>query len=606
MATTINKQLATKQDLAIGFGKVTQERNGKEVELDKIDFISAKDVPLAFATRLTMISNAVNKGASLGSILSTESALGTGHGGWTYKVTEDTPNGLNKLDLGSGLTATACLTGGVMPAGAYGAVLDDVTDDFNALTALHDANLSYTLEGKTAYCTGTLEPKTGQTIYPNGGGMRKDTSGYLFSADDVVDRFIIAKGGLFLGENVSDFLNMGGAPGYGNAWTNCEIDIVGKLFNKGIRMSNARRCEIRGRLSANQGIDYVNKSAECLIDGLNLVQTGAFEGSYGLKTDDEGDGYPEGLVWSYGLLFNFQKNLILREFFELNFNSVEFAASAGTYETAGHQIDVKAGTGGFARGLYFDANCHFSTRGIQFGDGTDVAPHLYDCVVHGSFRSQIPGQTISIKFFQHAIHIADGTLFRTEGSPGTRVAVVAAGQNQTITVGAIKCSGYDSYVQFKGAGALNSVTDIPNISNVSPYPTFAEYGVNNSNLQGLSGIIAAEKIQNDTYNTGVVKTLNVNLGEGIYTIRTSLVCTIGTSGTIALNAEPTGSGTIDVANGSGWSSVFRFVTVGELFVDRITFITVLKAGNFDIVFENVNAVLTSSGFHDFLSIERVT
>jgi len=37
MTTTIKKQLATKQDLAIGLGKVTQTRNGQPVELDLID-----------------------------------------------------------------------------------------------------------------------------------------------------------------------------------------------------------------------------------------------------------------------------------------------------------------------------------------------------------------------------------------------------------------------------------------------------------------------------------------------------------------------------------------------------------------------------------------
>lgn len=39
MTTTIYKQLATKQDLAIGKGKVTQSRNGVNVELDEIDFL---------------------------------------------------------------------------------------------------------------------------------------------------------------------------------------------------------------------------------------------------------------------------------------------------------------------------------------------------------------------------------------------------------------------------------------------------------------------------------------------------------------------------------------------------------------------------------------
>lgn len=37
MTTTVYKQLATRQDLALGTGKVTQRRNGVDIELDKID-----------------------------------------------------------------------------------------------------------------------------------------------------------------------------------------------------------------------------------------------------------------------------------------------------------------------------------------------------------------------------------------------------------------------------------------------------------------------------------------------------------------------------------------------------------------------------------------
>ena len=48
MSTTVYKQLATKQDLAIGIGKVTQRRNGVDIELDEIDFLALGQTDAAF------------------------------------------------------------------------------------------------------------------------------------------------------------------------------------------------------------------------------------------------------------------------------------------------------------------------------------------------------------------------------------------------------------------------------------------------------------------------------------------------------------------------------------------------------------------------------
>jgi len=543
---------------------------------------------------------------ALGQVVTTVSSHGTVHGGWIYDVTSDTPNGLNKIDLGGSLTATARKTGGVIPAGAYGAVLDNITDDFNALTELHNDAVSYSLEGKRAYITGTLTPKSGQTIYPHGGGLRKDTAGYMFSKDGVCDRFEIKPGGLFLGEHTSDFLEMEGGVGFGNAWTNCIIDGVGSQFVTAFRMSNARRCTLRGRWSARSAVEYVNKSAECTIEFANFVRTGVIAGTVGITCDDDGDGYPEGLVMSGGMFFDFSKNANLLEGFELNFNSVEFATSSGTYAADGHQIDVKAKTGGFARGIYFDSNCHFSGRGIQFGDGTDTSPHSYDAIISGSFRNQKAGTTISLSNFQSDIHISDGTLFRWDGVAGTRVAVLGTNNNQGVSVGAIKVYGYDSYVQFKGAGSKNVISNIANLSDLA-LPVSNEYAVCTQSIQGLSGIVYSDSIATGTFNaTDVIKTTTLELGEGSYLIRARLdLSSVGTSGTMKLGVAPTGSGTAEVPDGGGWSSVFKFIRTGETQYEQTTYVTVTKGGEFDIDFESVSAVLTAAGAHDFLSVERL-
>lgn len=59
MTTKVNKQLATKQDLAIGEGQVTQKRNGKEYILDKIDFLNEAGTASKFVRKFTDLANAV-------------------------------------------------------------------------------------------------------------------------------------------------------------------------------------------------------------------------------------------------------------------------------------------------------------------------------------------------------------------------------------------------------------------------------------------------------------------------------------------------------------------------------------------------------------------
>ena len=63
MTAKIYKQLATKQDLAIGEGKVTQSRNGVDIELDEIDFVSGGTGGKYFVRDLTTITEALNSTA---------------------------------------------------------------------------------------------------------------------------------------------------------------------------------------------------------------------------------------------------------------------------------------------------------------------------------------------------------------------------------------------------------------------------------------------------------------------------------------------------------------------------------------------------------------
>ena len=546
--------------------------------------------------------------ASVGSTIRTLTAFGTDHGGWTYDVVNNIPpNGLNKIDIGNGLTAVARL-GGIVPAGAYGAKLDLVTDDYPALKALHDDSVTYSLDGKTALCNGTLPPRSHQTIYPFGGGVSKKTPGYLFQKKGYVDNFVIEVGGNWDGGGVADFCDQDGNIGWGNAWTNCSINGIGSNFVNIFRLSNARRSTIKGRWHGRKALIYSNKSAECDVQFANFVRSGDLAGSIGLQCINEGDGYPEGLVVNAGMFFQFEKNLDIQDIFELNFTSVEFAGGSGNYQENGAQIDIRANGGQFVRGVYFDSNCHYHGRGMQFGSGQDNAPHSYECVVNGYFRSQQPGTTISLERFTHDVHIQDGTIFRYDGSPGTRIAVVGKQQQQGITVGSIKCYGYDSYVQFKGAGENNLVNNIPNLSNItSGAPCFFEYAVNYSNVQGMNNIIRSERLVNGAYpaNTNI-KTVRVTLGEGEYLLRTRASVTVQVAGSFGLRIQPVTSAVAVAAGGSEWSSMYGSLDATEKSFEKTVVVSVLKGGEFDVILETRESLsVTTTGYHDYISVEKV-
>ncbi|WP_237333466.1 phage tail protein [Vibrio natriegens] len=546
--------------------------------------------------------------ASVGSTIRTLTAFGTEHGGWTYDVVNNVaPNGLNKIDIGNGLTAIARL-GGIVPAGAYGAKLDLVTDDYPALKALHDDGVTYSLDGKTGLCNGTLSPRSHQTIYPYGGGIYKKTPGYLFQKLGSVDNFVIEVGGNWDGGGVADFCDQDGSIGWGNGWTNCLINGIGSNFVNIFRLSNARRSTIKGRWHGRKALIYSNKSAECDVQFANFVRAGDLSGSIGLQCIDEGAGYPEGLVVNAGMFYQFEKNLDIQDIFELNFASVEFAGGEGNYQDNGAQIDIRANGGQFVRGVYFDSNCHYHGRGMQFGSGQDNAPHSYECVVDGYFRSQKPGTTINLERFTHDVHIKDGTIFRYDGSPGTRIAVVGKQQQQGITVGSIKCYGYDSYVQFKGAGENNLVNNIPNLSNLaSGAPCSFEYAVNYSNIQGMNNIIHSDNLVNDTYpaNTNI-KTVRVKLGEGEYLLRTRASVNVLVAGSFGLRIQPVSSGVSVVAGGAGWSSMYGTLDASEKSFEKTVVVSVLKGGEFDVILETRESLsITTTGYHDYISVEKV-
>lgn len=534
-----------------------------------------------------------------------ERILGNGGGAFWRVVSTSTvsPNGFDIVQSTSMPTLSLQLDmQGIVSAKAIGCVLDSVTDDFNALSRLHSLGVSYSLDGETAYCSGTLEPKSGQTIYPFGGGIRKDTAGYLFSSSGAVDRFIIEHGGLFSGDGVADFINMDGAPGYGNGWTNCEIDCVGTQFVTAYRISNARRCVLRGRMGCKFGLVYANKSAENEIQGLNFVGSGESD-SLGIELVAGANGYPEGLVMLGGMVYGFARSVYGTDILEVNFSSTEFNGTVAQ-SFGNRQIQFVLGSSGVCRGIYFDSGCHISENGIKFGDGTATTVEEYRAIINGaSFRSMKGGSDIEIAKFARNVSIAN-----TQHECITATNMILVGDNcEGITINAPRPRG--AYTRYVNVGSSCKKISCSNIVNTGSIDTPFYFGspVQTSNLDGYSNVRAAVQIPNGTYAVNAnLQSVSITLSEGNYVIpmKVNLSAASGTA-RLAIRITSSSGGVIDEIDGGSWNSEFMLIPdVAQRFAES-HFITVTNSGTFVMEFYVQQGSVTTSDTHGSLGVFKL-
>ena len=116
MTIKITKQLATKQDLALGTGKVVQQRNGVYVELDRIDMVTTEELDrIDMVTTEELASSLPGKGASLVSLESgvnlqaAINALSVGGGGGDGGVPSSSVNTLVIGVIGDSLSVANAL-----------------------------------------------------------------------------------------------------------------------------------------------------------------------------------------------------------------------------------------------------------------------------------------------------------------------------------------------------------------------------------------------------------------------------------------------------------------------------------------------------------------
>jgi hypothetical protein len=136
MTTEIKKSLATKQDLAIGTGSISQSRNGQNVVVDQIDLIERQEVFNGHNTLADLMASPnVREGLTV-QIRGRFASEDKGGSIWETVLTSSvTPNGFNIVQSTEEPLLSFALSGN-LTASAWGAVGDGINDDSAALSAL--------------------------------------------------------------------------------------------------------------------------------------------------------------------------------------------------------------------------------------------------------------------------------------------------------------------------------------------------------------------------------------------------------------------------------------------------------------------------------------
>lgn len=454
-------------------------------------------------------------------------------------------NGFDEINLvGRPTLALLLQRPNLISASAVGCALDNIVDDFLPLERLHDLQQSYSLDGKRARCSGTLIPKFGMQIYCFGGGIHKDTAGFLFDANiKGTHNFSIMPNAEFAGSNGASFLKIGTSTstGYADSVHNIVIHgITAFGFDYGIQLTRARDVTLDSvRIGANKGLTYTDKSAECNVSKCSFIREGTEVGSYGFGSFAVGTNYPEGISIHQTLFYQFEKALDITDLFISDFVGNYFdATNAGSINS-----NIQWGTGLNTSGVKIIGNW-FLGRGIDWGTPGDITARIFRSVMSNNHFNFMKEGT-DINFHRNVRDIVCVGNMHDANAIGTNIGYVGETFNEGITVDNATFRFYDSYVQFKGTGAHNRISNIVNNDNLA-VPLNNEYAVDVYNVEGYALYRSVAIVGNSwVANDEIYSIDNVVMSSGIVYIDFELaaVSTAGNGFIDVVVYEP-GGGTI--------------------------------------------------------------
>lgn len=261
------------------------------------------------------------------------------------------------------------------------------------------------------------------------------------------------------------------------------------LIAKNVRLSTFDECAF----AVKEGIVLNEKCGDINVTNSNLIyceQFGSnnYENSFGLRCiqqyyydsndtllpAESQDGYPEGLNVTNTLFYKFDRNIIINELFIGKFDACKFDQFTvdGTVFNPNPLVIDKRFMCGKNEGVSF-SNCWFCGKGFAFGGTLSGGHNNYRCMISNSlFNAQQTLITIQVNHFVDNVSIADCNFNQIDDGASSHIGILCYGDNYKCSFNSLNFDGYGSfgcYIDMRGYGENNSITNIPNISKLK-YP----------------------------------------------------------------------------------------------------------------------------------------
>ena len=225
---------------------------------------------------------------------------------------------------------------------------------------------------------------------------------------------------------------------------------------------NLRKANIQNvHAYVENGVYYTAKSAEVNITNSYFVNldTAPIAGTSGIVCEALGSLYPEGLVVSNTLLYQFERNVHVKDLYVGFFSNLYLDAfrtgcleSIITRMIRTEQITL--------------TDSWFIRKGLRIGQSGYGSPQeLRSQFTNLRFDAMDAGTAIRCYPWTHVLDFDNISVIGT--NVGDLIAFVADNQNNYISVNNLKTRYCVSVVQFKGSGQFNTLSNIPNNDNLT-------------------------------------------------------------------------------------------------------------------------------------------
>ena len=370
-----------------------------------------------------------------------------------------------------------------------------------------------------------------------------------------------------------------------------DVKIVGfitPVYGKFLRKFNFNRVSSH----CKNFMEYIGKSAEVNITNSYLIHYfDTHEGSFGIKSYAEGEYYPEGLMVNNTTIYEFERNFDITDLMVCNFTNIH-SDSKGS-----HCLPNRISYNKLTQTIMFDTCWFYSTKFIIGDEAATTGKSYRMSIKNCCFEGCEDDITIKLNQFVSDVSISNCRFTRSAGASNC-IGIVCVGKNNYINIHDLDFYSFISYIQFKGDGSRNSISNIPNNDNLET-PFYLEYPVTTNNIfckfnsyyinQGLS-ITNGVDIVNES----------LKLGEGSYVCKIRMnQLEITTPGFVKLDIK---GENVYTSKGAGWDSSFMYLRNQEF--ETSFFFNISSPTEINLIFKSHEAVFTV-GYHSYLEVIKL-